>query len=324
MGSPHEGQTFDWNDLQLLKDKQELSSTLNLQVTKVVPHHETTELWFLCWLKMAVIAVWAAVLMTCGASPGISKDTAQPGLKAPLDLAPNAVDDMYTGCKDKMEYRVKKEYLANEKNKDKNFTLAWGEAEKYYNKKWKHRKGKRPPTSLGKEQIMAIYVYTLDKPKIYFDFNNAVRTQKSKYKTTFRYHALHFFLTDALQTLNARKPEEERCLTGYRRVNSYFSQDVLNKLIRFGTFTSSSMGRYPGAYRFGDKSCFEIITCSGADVSLYSKLGESEREALIPPYEVFKVTKIERRSEQRSLPCEVVYKVKSTGKTLSNTNCALF
>ncbi|XP_042340205.1 NAD(P)(+)--arginine ADP-ribosyltransferase 1-like [Plectropomus leopardus] len=270
--------------------------------------------------------VWATVVMMYGVSIGIAKIAAEPGLKGriPLDLALNAVDDMYTGCKDKMEYRVRKEYLENEKNKDKNLTLAWGEAEKYYNKKWKPKKGKRPSTSLGKEQIMTIYIYTLDKPQVYLDFNDAVRTQKSKYRSSFRYHTLHFFLTDALQTLNARKPEQERCLTGFRRVNSYFSQDVLNKVIRFGSFTSSSMGWYPSAGRFGDKSCFEIVTCFGADISLYSKLGESEREALIPPYEVFKVTKIERRSDKKSLPCEVVYRVRSTGTSLSNLNCALF
>lgn len=242
----------------------------------------------------------------------------------PLDMAPNAVDDMYSGCKEKMEYRVKKEYLLNEKNRDKNFTLAWSEAEKYYNKKWKRHKGKRPSSSLGKEQIMAIYVYSLDKPRVYADFNDAVRAQKSEYKTTFRYHSLHFFLTDALQSLNARKPEEEKCVKSYRRANSYFSQEFLNKPVRFGSFTSSSMGWYPSSGRFGDKSCFEIVTCFGADVSLYSKLGEAEREALIPPYEVFKVTRVEKRSEQKSLPCEVVYRLKSLGKTLSNLNCALF
>ncbi|XP_042246294.1 NAD(P)(+)--arginine ADP-ribosyltransferase 1-like [Thunnus maccoyii] len=275
---------------------------------------------------MAMMAVWMAILMTYGASIGIAKNSVEPGLKGqvPLDLAPNAVDDMYTGCKDKMENRVKNEYLANEKNKDMNFTLAWVEAEKFYNKKWKRKKGKQPSTGLGKEQIMAFYIYTLDKPKIYLDFNNAVRTQKAKYKTTFMYHTLHFFLTDALQTLNACKPVAERCLTGFRRVNSYFSQDVVNKGIRFGSFTSISMGWYPSAERFGDKTCFEIVTCYGADISLYSKLGESEREALIPPYEVFKVTKIEKRSDRKNLPCEVVYKVKSIGKTLSTLNCALF
>ncbi|KAK1901431.1 Ecto-ADP-ribosyltransferase 5 [Dissostichus eleginoides] len=254
---------------------------------------------------------------------GALLSSAVPGLKGqvPLDLAPNSVDDMYTGCKDKMEYRVKKEYMQSEK--DNNFTLAWGEAEKNYNQKWNRKKGKRPSTSLGKEQIMAIYVYTLANPNIYLDFNEAVRTQKHEYKTTFRYHTLHFFLTDALQTLNARKPVEERCLKVYRRVNRSFSQDVLNKVVRFGSFTSSSMGRYASAQRFGDKSCFEIITCLGADVSLFSKLGESEREVLIPPYEAFKVTKIERRSAQKTLPCEVVYKLKSTKVTLSNLNCSL-
>ncbi|XP_047197797.1 NAD(P)(+)--arginine ADP-ribosyltransferase 1 isoform X2 [Hippoglossus stenolepis] len=230
---------------------------------------------------------------------------------------------MYAGCRDKMETRVQKQYLANEKNKDKDFMLAWGVAEKYYNKQWK-RKGKRPSTGLGREQIMALYVYSLDKPSVYLEFNDAVRTNRSVYMTTFKYHALHFFLTDALQTLSARKPEAERCLTGYRRVDSYFSQDVLNKLIRFGSFTSSSMGWYPSSERFGDKSCFEIVTCSGADISLYSKLGEAEREALIPPYEVFKVAKMERRSDLKSLPCEVVYKLKSTRKTLSRLNCSLF
>ncbi|KAJ4919335.1 hypothetical protein JOQ06_021409 [Pogonophryne albipinna] len=93
----------------------------------------------------------------------MSASSAVPGVKGqvPLDLAPNSVDDMYTGCKDKMEYRVKKEYMQSEKNKDKNFTL-------------KRKKGKRPSTSLEKEQIMAIYVYTLDNPKIDLDLNEAV------------------------------------------------------------------------------------------------------------------------------------------------------
>lgn len=238
-------------------------------------------------------------------------------------MAPNSVDDMYSGCKNEMEDKVKNQYLANEKNTDENFSLAWAEAEKYYNKKWK--KGRAPSTALAKEKVMAIYVYTLDKPRVYVDFNDAVRAEKCQYQSTFKYHSLHFYLTSAIQTLNARKPPEERCLTGYRRVNSYFSQEnVLNKQVRFGSFTSTSMGSYPRASRFGEKSCFKIWTCLGADVSFYSKLGEAEREALIPPYEVFKVTKIKRRSEESGLPCEVVYTLKSTNTDLSTLNCALF
>lgn len=238
-------------------------------------------------------------------------------------MALESIDDMYSGCKDKMEPKVKKEYLPNEKNQGGNFTNAWREAEVYYNKIWKRKGSKKPSAFLGKEQIMSIYTYTLDTPNVYVDFNNAVRTQRSKYKSSFRYHSLHYFLTDAIQKLKARKDNRGRCVTVFRRVNSFFGRAVLNKAVRFGSFTSTSMGWYPSAARFGDESCFEITTCFGADISLYSKLGDSEREVLIPPFEVFKITKIKKRSEKRSLPCDMVYTLKSTGKSLSNLNCAL-
>lgn len=223
-------------------------------------------------------------------------------------MAPDSVDDMYKDCHEKMS-KVQNEYLQNEKNIDENFKNAWDTAVK------RTIKGR-----LSKEQAAAIYVYTMNEPRIYLEFNNAVRTQRSEYKTTFRYHALHFFLTSALQSLNARK---KTCLTGFRRVNSYFSQDVVNKKIRFGSFTSSSLGSWPKHEIFGDKSCFEIYTCLGAEISLYSKV-ESEGEVLIPPYEVFKVTEIKKRADNVNLPCEVVYKVKSTETYQSNLNCALF
>ncbi|XP_055014321.1 erythroblast NAD(P)(+)--arginine ADP-ribosyltransferase-like [Boleophthalmus pectinirostris] len=240
-----------------------------------------------------------------------------------LDMALNAVDDMYSGCKDQMDSKVRKEYLPLEKNRaQNNFTVAWRLAEKNYNKIWKGKKGKRPSTSLGKEQIMSIYMYTLDEPNVYIDFNNAVRTQGQKYKSSFKYHSLHYFLTSAIQKLNARRNEAERCVTGFRRVNGYFPRDVLNKHVRFGSFTSASLGWYPSAARFGDRSCFEITTCFGADISLFSKLGEAEREVLVPPYELFKVTQIKKLSENKPLPCQFVYMLSSTG-VLSRLNCAL-
>lgn len=240
-----------------------------------------------------------------------------------LDMALDSVDDAYAGCEDDMERKVRTDFLPSEKNQDTNFSLAWNEAEKHYNKKWRPKRGKPPSRTLAKEEIMAVYVYTTDKPEVYPEFNDAVRTQKVTYKTAFRYHALHFFLTRALKRLGARRGALQRWLTGYRRVDGYFSQDVLNQPIRFGSFTSSSLLGYRRPYRFGDKTCFEISTRLGADVSLYSKFGESEAEVLIPPYEVFKVTQIKRRSEQESLPCDVVFKLESTQKALSNLNCAL-
>ncbi|KAM6939533.1 erythroblast NAD(P)(+)--arginine ADP-ribosyltransferase-like [Xenentodon cancila] len=262
------------------------------------------------------MVIWAAVFLMLGVFVVTETNVIK------LDMALNSVDDMYDGCKDEMEKKVMNEFLLNERNKNKNFCQAWNEAEKYYNKKWNRKHEKKPSRTLGKEQIMAIYAYTLDKPAIYAEFNDAVRTQRSTYKTTFGYHTLHFFLSSAIQALNSKKDETERCITGFRRVDKEYSQDVLNKEVRFGSFTSSSMGWYPRPDKFGDITCFEIYTCQGADISLYSKFGESEREALIPPYEVFKVTKLEKWSDNKELPCKFVYKMKSTG-TRSNSNCAV-
>ncbi|XP_054636443.1 erythroblast NAD(P)(+)--arginine ADP-ribosyltransferase-like [Dunckerocampus dactyliophorus] len=269
----------------------------------------------------AAMSLWVVATVFYGASLGMTQASCN-GLL--LDMAADAVDDMYDGCRDKMECKVRRDYLLNEQNQDKKMTLAWTEAEEYYKKKWGRKKSRRPSSALGKEQIMAIYIYSLDKPPIYLDFNTAVRSQRSKYKTTFRYHTLHFFLTDAIKTLRSRRTAAEKCVTIFRRVNASFRQKDLNKPIRFGAFTSGSMGQYLSAEKYGNKTCFEVTTCFGADISLYSKLGESEREVLIPPYELFKVTKIERSTANMILPCEVVYQLKSMGKTQSNLNCALF
>ncbi|XP_028268934.1 ecto-ADP-ribosyltransferase 4-like isoform X2 [Parambassis ranga] len=227
----------------------------------------------------------------------------------PLDMAPNSVDDMYDGCLSEMEKDVEDKYLKNEMNENKNFTEAWEKAEEHY--EWKNWQ-------------LAIYVYTL--PNVYLDFNTAVRNQSSKYNTTFSYHSLHFYLTQAIQNLTSNRPDEvdpAKCYTVYRRTKSYFSLDVLYREFRFGSFTSSSQGNYQDTQKFGNKSCFKIRTCFGADISKYSNVS-SQREVLIPPYEVFKVTKIEKISDNKGLPCEVVYEVDSTETNKSNLNCALF
>ncbi|KAG1926491.1 NAD(P)(+)--arginine ADP-ribosyltransferase 2-like [Pimephales promelas] len=209
-------------------------------------------------------------------------------------MAEDSVDDMYDGCEDEMKKKVP-EYLRNEKNKNPTFKKVWDSQEKRMNKKGK--KGQQ------KDQIVAIRTY-IDKSGVYLDFNNAVRTQGPQYKTTFGYHALHFLLTTAIKDKAKR---EKRCLTCYRRVNVAFSRDVKNKEIRFGSFNSASQGDYANESQFGKKSCFEIFTCMGVDISSVSQY-ENEREVLIPPYEVFKVVEITYSSMEPDLPCDVVYK----------------
>lgn len=258
-------------------------------------------------------------LKEAGESGAVAGARAGENIELPLDMAENSVDDMYDKCVQEMKKKVVAEYLQNEKNKDKTFKKVWESQEKYVLKTFKNGRTK----SLETEQLVAIYYYTSGEGNAYLDFNKAVRTQRPEYKNAFGYHALHFFLTTAIQAERAFEEKiknKKICYTGYRRVNSYFSQDVKDKMFRFGSFTSASLGNY-GKKLFGEKSCFQIFTCMGVDVSIYSKF-ENEAEVLIPPYEVFKIVEIKKRLKSE-LPCEVVYKVESTKTPVSNLNCAL-
>nr|XP_040050613.1 ecto-ADP-ribosyltransferase 5-like [Gasterosteus aculeatus aculeatus] len=264
-------------------------------------------------MMMAVTVLWV-VLLPYGVSGGKLMSHAgrkpvappppppPPHLHLPLDMAPNSVDDMYKGCADEMEKKAV-DFLKKERKDNKVF-----------NEIWEKLKANQSTNVLTKEEITALSVYTSDTT--YPGFNKATREQGPKYKTAFKYHALHFYLTRAVQNLNALQKE---CYNVYRRTDVFFRQDVLNKKVRFSSFASSSLRN--DLTDFGDKSCFEIETCMGADISWFSTF--NQREVLIPPYEVFKVTKITKRSEQPDLWCNVVYKLKSTKTTKSNLDCAL-
>ncbi|XP_059414957.1 erythroblast NAD(P)(+)--arginine ADP-ribosyltransferase-like isoform X2 [Carassius carassius] len=100
-----------------------------------------------------------------------------------------------------------------------------------------------------------------------------------------------------------------------------FNMAVRNgKKVCFGSFTSSSLERKI-AQDFGNKSCFEIKTCEGADVIKYSKYPE-QKEVLIPPYEKFKVTAVKMRKYHKNLWCDTVYRLESSVKR-SDLNCAV-
>lgn len=178
-------------------------------------------------------------------------------------------------------------------------------------------KSKELPNILTENQATAILLYTMGgKNPIYREFNEAVRSGRATYKKTFKYRALHFLLTDALKQL---KQKQQDCFTVYRRtkVNFETDPDPVNKEIRLGSFTSCS--QLQDLSTFGEKSCFIITTCHGAALEEYSYLPH-EKEVLIPPYETFKVVKVEKRSENKDLWCDVVFTLISTG-TISNLDC---
>ncbi|XP_073712857.1 ecto-ADP-ribosyltransferase 5-like [Misgurnus anguillicaudatus] len=217
-------------------------------------------------------------------------------------MTPDSVDDMYDGCTAKMKKLVrekfqKKEIAAN--------ISGFGTA-------WNIGKNKTNSTQDSRNHLIAIYVYTGAVAGLYKEFNKDVRTGKQTYQSkTFSWYTLHFWLTRAIRTL---KQTQNGCILTYRGTWDTFD-GVNNTEIRFGSFASSS--RDPNVIKtFGNKSCFEIRTCHGADVTKYS-WHPKQKEVLIPPYEKFKVIKIKKNDW-----CKTVFVLKSY-RIISKLNCSV-
>ncbi|XP_062299579.1 T-cell ecto-ADP-ribosyltransferase 2-like [Scomber scombrus] len=214
-----------------------------------------------------------------------------------LSTVPEAVDDMYEGCKGEME-------KVNDKFFKKEFVGTFKEA-------WKHAEqcsNKQPnpeDKALTKIHMQAICAYTSNIT--YDEFNKAVRTGKNIYGSSFKFHYLHFWLTTAIQTLN----NNQRCHITYRKNKSVFSGNV-SDIIRFGSFASSSFRT--NLTKYGSETCFQIETCSGAYLKDYPDSGTDEEEVLIPPYETFNITQIiEGKGEFKPLPdCKKENSLKTT------------
>ncbi|XP_038839411.1 erythroblast NAD(P)(+)--arginine ADP-ribosyltransferase-like [Salvelinus namaycush] len=243
----------------------------------------------------------------------------QPGLNSPipLDMVPNSVDDMYNGCTEQMNNTVQNKFLSIETKTVGIFKRAWKKAEECVkNVKERFKKDNSEVNlkdKLSGEHIQAICVYTEVSNYIYREFNQAVRTNRTDYGSSFQFHSLHFLLIDALRLL---KENQHGCHTTYRRTSMVFAGEV-NQIIRFGFFASSSLDKEI-TKKFGDDSCFEIKTCAGAYLKSYPVLGEQEKEVLIPPFEMFKITK--KGKGENVLNCKSLFKLESVGLQ-SNLNC---
>ncbi|XP_073712779.1 NAD(P)(+)--arginine ADP-ribosyltransferase 2-like [Misgurnus anguillicaudatus] len=216
----------------------------------------------------------------------------------------DSVDDQYNGCRLEMEKLVKK-YLPEEIRANiSGFGTVWENSENNIS---------GPKDNLKRNHLIAISVYT--GVIVYRKFNEDVRTGKQKYEDkTFKWYSLHFWLTQAIETL---KRTQEGCKKTFRGTSVTF-EDVNNTEIRFGSFATSSLDRKVTT-NFRKQSCFEIQTCHGVDVSKYSQF-PNQKEVLIPSYEKFKVTNI--RTGQKGDWCNTVVELKSTG-IKSYLNCAL-
>uniref|UniRef100_A0A8C7H520 NAD(P)(+)--arginine ADP-ribosyltransferase n=1 Tax=Oncorhynchus kisutch TaxID=8019 RepID=A0A8C7H520_ONCKI len=219
----------------------------------------------------------------------------------PLDMVPDSVDDMYNGCTEQMYNKVQKEYLEHEISKVGIFKQAWVKAErcaKYGKQRLQKHKSKLSVLTQG-VKLRCTQCSTKQSGRV------EQSTQPPSSSTP------HFLLTDAIRLL---KENQQGCHTTYWRTNMEFAGEV-NQLIRFGFFASSSLDKRI-SQSFGEKSCFEIKTCAGAHLKSYPVLGE--QEVLIPPVEMFKITKKEK--VQNVLKCKSLFKLESVGFQ-NNLNC---
>ncbi|XP_051801909.1 ecto-ADP-ribosyltransferase 4-like [Acanthochromis polyacanthus] len=227
----------------------------------------------------------------------------------PLSMVEDSVDDMYFGCSEEMMKTVTHKYP--EELDVGPYAKALKKVKKCVEKNLKEKEDE----ALTKNHMQALCAYTSDY--VYKEFNTAVMKNGGVYTSSFQFHILHFFLTSAIQILNNKND----CNTTYRRTNVMFTGNV-NQRIRFGSFSSSSFRT--DLRRFGNKSCFKITTCTGAYLKRYPNLGKHEEEVLIPPYEVFRITKkYEGNSKLPELnDCDVVFVLKSEGDH-SRLNCKI-
>ncbi|XP_066535190.1 ecto-ADP-ribosyltransferase 5-like [Hoplias malabaricus] len=254
-------------------------------------------------ITMSLICAFLFLLTTSLSEKKVS------GQVFPLDMADNSVDDCYNGCREDMNKLVVSKYSEQEKKNTPGFSAAWESALIKCNK-----------NGLGINQSAAIYMYT-QEPQCrndcsYTKFNIATSKGSEAYKSgDFQFYTLHFFLTDAIQQL---KRKQKGCVTTFRRTRARFVTNVLNRKMRFGSFTSTSTNK--NLIDFGEESCFKVKTCFGAAVDKYSAF-PGEQEVLIPPYEVFLITAIKEKNKQNNLWCNVVYELESVN-TYSNLCCA--
>ncbi|XP_033020897.1 erythroblast NAD(P)(+)--arginine ADP-ribosyltransferase-like, partial [Lacerta agilis] len=239
------------------------------------------------------------------------------GNELTLDMSLDSFDDQYEGCEQTMEKMIAR-LNQTELLKNKIYAKAWKLAANL-------RDGSKWPRNLKPEYAAAILAYTFEEPKLYPDFNAAVRKagkSKEHYRNNFDFKTFHFLLTRALQDLRTSSPP---CYKVFRGVSNIHFSATVKDTVRFGQFTSSSRQERIAHGFAADpqskvgqpvaKTIFEIYTCHGVLISEFSDM-PVEDEVLIPPYEQFRVV-----SSRKDVDGTTRIQLRSAGK-FSKYNCA--
>ncbi|XP_009997313.1 PREDICTED: ecto-ADP-ribosyltransferase 4 [Chaetura pelagica] len=207
-----------------------------------------------------------------------------------MDMALNSFDDQYLGCREQvMEELERGDYFQKEIAANKDYLSLWKEAQKAFLK-----------SSVGllremhESHAIVLMAYTMNS-SLHSQLNWATSTAGSSpehYRHNFTFKYFHFYLTTAIQIMKEWQNSKEnmgkrKCYQVHRGIKDLYIEATVGSRVRFGRFTSTSRHRNE-AQRFGNETLFTVTTCLGAAVQGFSYY-TSEKEVLIPPYEIFLV-----------------------------------
>uniref|UniRef100_A0A8B9RM24 NAD(P)(+)--arginine ADP-ribosyltransferase n=1 Tax=Astyanax mexicanus TaxID=7994 RepID=A0A8B9RM24_ASTMX len=230
-----------------------------------------------------------------------------------LDMAPDAVDDVFSGCRERMLKAVTEAdgLLQKELQTTEKFAEMWKNT-KTCNKQIQ---------GLTSFHLNALESYANCKTDIRKTFNDKVYASGNNattYKNEFSFKSLHFLLTDAMKHLNGGKTHMQ---VFYGTGNEY--KATTGKEVRFGKFILSESKRSAQEEKVssdGGGTLFIITSGSVVNVENYTCSSE-EMELLISPTEVFTVENIQTASKD-----DTDFKIITLNHSrfLSNHDCYLF
>lgn len=228
----------------------------------------------------------------------------------PLDMAMDAVDDVYHGCREQaLKTFIHSGLLTQELNDNKGFNKAWNQ--------------KAPCSKLlpgkVKEHTAALLAYANGDKDFINTFNNAVETlgtNVSVYENSFHFKSLHFLLMDSMTLL-----EPKECKTLYVVPEVNYSVQKGSK-VRLGEFAAvhsspSVLNDFDmeGQVLFNITSCFFVEL--GANIC-----NSLEDLVLLSPAEIFTVEDVREVTDaEESQYTEVTLKHSEVG---SSHNCYVF
>ncbi|XP_050826002.1 single-pass membrane and coiled-coil domain-containing protein 3 isoform X1 [Serinus canaria] len=235
-----------------------------------------------CWVDSGKLVTLGSLLLLI--SQVLAKEAVSPIL---MDMALHSFDDQYLGCREEMMEELEQgDYFQKEIAANKDYFRLWKKAQEALLKS---------PVGLLREMrdshATVLMAYSMNS-SLHSQLNWATSTagiSPEHYRHNFSFKYFHFYLTTAIQILKEWQSSmgEHKCYQVHRGVKDLYIKAKEDSRVRFGRFTSTSQLRSE-ARKFGNETLFTVTTCLGAAMQGFS-YHTSEKEVLIPPYEIFLV-----------------------------------